>query len=147
MQEDQTPRLGTYALWSASQPSANTWRALFTPDEWQRLSIKTRKKWWRETKFSREPPSKALVEQVRADLQTTEAPARNFDDQITFIFEWRRLFPWSEWQHLPTETRRRFWAETVGTCDPGVVRSKLARPRATPLPPAATGTPPGANPT
>lgn len=41
----------------------------FTREEWFSIPLKLRQRWWRETNFSREPPSIELEEAIRCVLE------------------------------------------------------------------------------
>lgn len=42
----------------------------FTVDEWKKLPLKLREKFWDETDFAKRPPSEELLAELRAALES-----------------------------------------------------------------------------
>jgi hypothetical protein len=55
-----------------------------SPEQWQRLPIALRRRWWSETNYGRKPPSKALWQEIKRAINggADASPAGEDDDVI-----------------------------------------------------------------
>lgn len=49
------------------------------PEQWSKLPLKLRQRWWRETDYGRQAPNDALVEAIRETIEAADAPCEPTD--------------------------------------------------------------------